>query len=166
MLLSVSVSAQQIVEGTGEVKNLTTNRANGRITVDMDIDISNIEIGADETLILTPAIEKDGNSLELPSVEIMGRRAYMHYRRNEEIPVTNNPFYAERIAKRAERKAGQKQTVDYTATVPFAEWMRGSTVVVKEGSCGCDQTPIALGDNNPLGNRCYSLWICPYYVFC
>ena len=148
VLLSVSVSAQQIVEGTGEVKNLTTNRANGRITVDMDIDISNIEIGADETLILTPAIEKDGNSLELPSVEIMGRRAYMHYRRNEEIPVTNNPFYAERIAKRAERKAGQKQTVDYTATVPFAEWMRGSTVVVKEGSCGCDQTPIALGDNN------------------
>ena len=148
MLLSVSVSAQQIVEGTGEVKNLTTNRANGRLTIDMDIDISNIEVGADETLILTPAIEKNGNSLELPSVEIMGRRAYMYYRRNEEIPVTNNPFYAERIAKRAERKAGQKQTVDYTATVPFAEWMRGSTVVVKEGSCGCDQTPIALGDNN------------------
>jgi aspartokinase len=46
MLLSVSVSAQQIVEGTGEVKNLTTNRANGRITIDMDIDISNIEIGS------------------------------------------------------------------------------------------------------------------------
>ena len=162
MLLSVSVSAQQIVEGTGEVKNLTTNRANGRITVDMDIDISNIEIGADETLILTPAIEKDGNSLELPSVEIMGRRAYMYYRRNEEIPVTNNPFYAERIAKRAERKAGQKQTVDYTATVPFAEWMRGSTVVVKEGSCGCDQTPIALGDNN-VGRVLHEIYY-PQYI--
>ena len=162
MLLSVSVSAQQIVEGTGEVKNLTTNRANGRLTIDMDIDISNIEVGADETLILTPAIEKNGNSLELPSVEIMGRRAYMYYRRNEEIPVTNNPFYAERIAKRAERKAGQKQTVDYTATVPFAEWMRGSTVVVKEGSCGCDQTPIALGDNN-VGRVLHEIYY-PQYI--
>lgn len=162
MLLSVSVSAQQIVEGTGEVKNLTTDRANGRLTIDMDIDISNIEVGADETLILTPAIEKNGNSLELPSVEIMGRRAYMHYRRNEEIPVTNNPFYAERIAKRAERKAGQKQTVDYTATVPFAEWMRGSTVVVKEGSCGCDQTPIALGDNN-VGRVLHEIYY-PQYI--
>lgn len=162
MLLSVSVSAQQIVEGTGEVKNLTTDRANGRLTIDMDIDISNIEVGADETLILTPAIEKDGNSLELPSVEIMGRRAYMYYRRNEEIPVTNNPFYAERIAKRAERKAGQKQTVDYTATVPFAEWMRGSTVVVKEGSCGCDQTPIALGDNN-VGRVLHEIYY-PQYI--
>lgn len=162
MLLSVSVSAQQIVEGTGEVKNLTTNRANGRITIDMDIDISNIEVGADETLILTPAIEKNGNSLELPSVEIMGRRAYMYYRRNEEIPVTDNPFYAERIAKRAERKAGQKQTVDYTATVPFAEWMRGSTVVVKEGSCGCDQTPIALGDNN-VGRVLHEIYY-PQYI--
>ncbi len=162
MLLSVSVSAQQIVEGTGEVKNLTTNRANGRLTIDMDIDISNIEVGADETLILTPAIEKNGNSLELPSVEIMGRRAYMYYRRNEEIPVTDNPFYAERIAKRAERKAGQKQTVDYTATVPFAEWMRGSTVVVKEGSCGCDQTPIALGDNN-VGRVLHEIYY-PQYI--
>lgn len=162
MLLSVSVSAQQIVEGTGEVKNLTTDRANGRLTIDMDIDISNIEVGADETLILTPAIEKNGNSLELPSVEIMGRRAYMHYRRNEEIPVTNNPFYAERIAKRAERKAGQKQTVNYTATVPFAEWMRGSTVVVKEGSCGCDQTPIALGDNN-VGRVLHEIYY-PQYI--
>ena len=162
VLLSVSVSAQQIVEGTGEVKNLTTNRANGRLTIDMDIDISNIEVGADETLILTPAIEKNGNSLELPSVEIMGRRAYMYYRRNEEIPVTNNPFYAERIAKRAERKAGQKQTVDYTATVPFAEWMRGSTVVVKEGSCGCDQTPIALGDNN-VGRVLHEIYY-PQYI--
>lgn len=162
MLLSVSVSAQQIVEGTGEVKNLTTDRANGRLTIDMDIDISNIEVGADETLILTPAIEKNGNSLELPSVEIMGRRAYMYYRRNEEIPVTNNPFYAERIAKRAERKAGQKQTVDYTATVPFAEWMRGSTVVVKEGSCGCDQTPIALGDNN-VGRVLHEIYY-PQYI--
>lgn len=162
MFMSMSVSAQQIVEGTGEVKNITTDRANGRLTIDMDIDISNIEVGADETLILTPAIEKNGNSLELPSVEIMGRRAYMYYRRNGEVPVTSNPLYSERIAKRAERKAGEKQTVDYTTTVPFEEWMRGSTVVVKEGSCGCNLTPIALGDN-PVGRVLHEIYY-PQYV--
>lgn len=157
LLMATTASSQQIVDGTGEVKNLTTDRANGRLTIDMDIDISSIEVGADETLILTPTIEKNGRSQELPSVEIMGRRAWMYYRRNGEVPVTSNPLYADRIAKRAERKAGQKQTVDYSTTVAFEEWMRGSTVVVKEGSCGCNQTPIALGAN-PVGRVMHEIY--------
>ena len=79
LLMATTASSQQIVDGTGEVKNLTTDRANGRLTIDMDIDISSIEVGADETLILTPTIEKNGRSQELPSVEIMGRRAWLHF---------------------------------------------------------------------------------------
>ena len=113
MLIGVNASAQNIVEGTGEIKNLAISRANERLTIDMNINISDIEIGADETLILTPTIEKNGKSMELPSVEIMGRRAYIRYLRNDEVTVTNNPIYSERIAKRAERKVGQKQIVDY-----------------------------------------------------
>ena len=148
ILAVTTVSAQDVVSTKdSRVSNFEVSRANGKLTIDMDIDISDIEVGADETLILTPTIEKNGRTLELPSVEIMGRRAWMYYRRNGEVPVTSNPLYADRIAKRAERKAGQKQSVDYTTTVPFEDWMRGSTVVVKEGSCGCDQTPIALGAN-------------------
>lgn len=146
--LSVNVSAQQIVEGVGEVKTHSVDRANGRLTFDMDIDISNIEVGADETLILTPTIEKGVQTMELPAVEIMGRRAYIRYLRNDEATVTDDPLYSERIAKRAERKAGQKQSVDYVASVPFEEWMRGSNIVVKVGSCGCGRTPLDLGNNN------------------
>lgn len=163
LLTATTAFSQQIVDGTGEVKNLTTDRANGRLNLDMDIDISDIEVGADETLILTPTIEKNGRTLELPSVEIMGRRAWMYYRRNGEVPVTSNPLYADRIAKRAERKAGQKQSVDYTTTVPFEDWMRGSTVVVKEGSCGCDQTPIALGAN-PVGRVMHEIYNPQYLI--
>lgn len=161
-LFSVNASAQQIVEGTGEVKDLTVNRASGKLIVDMDIDISKIEVGADETLILTPTIEKNGMSKELPAVEIMGRRAYVRYIRNDETPVTDNPIYSERIAKRAERKVGKKQTVNYITSVPFEEWMRGSNVVVKEGSCGCGNTPIALGNSN-VGRVMHELYT-PQYV--
>lgn len=163
LLMAPAAQAQQIVDGTGEVKNLATTRAGGQLNLDMDIDISDIEVGADETLILTPTIEKNGRTLELPSVEIMGRRAWMYYRRNGEVPVTSNPLYADRIAKRAERKAGEKQTVDYTTSVPFQEWMRGSTVVVKEGSCGCDQTPIALGAN-PVGRVMHEIYNPQYLI--
>lgn len=136
------------MEGTGEVRNLEVKRNGNNVAIDLDIDISKLDIGADETLILTPVIEKNGRSMELPSVEIMGRRAYMYYLRNDEVPVTSDPFYADRVAKRAERKAGQKQLVAYSTTVGFEEWMRGGTVTVKRGSCGCDASPIALGEES------------------
>lgn len=147
-LLSFSASAQAIMEGTGEVRNLEVKRNGNNVAIDLDIDISKLDIGADETLILTPIIEKNGKSMELPSVEIMGRRAYMYYLRNDEVPVTSDPFYADRVAKRAERKSGQKQLVAYSTTVGFEEWMRGGTVTVKRGSCGCDDSPIALGEES------------------
>ena len=155
-------SAQQIMEGTGEVRNLDVKRNGQNVSVNMDIDISKLEIGADETLILVPTIENGSKTLELPGVEIMGRRAYIYFLRNGEQTATSDPFYAERVAKRAERKAGQKQLVSYSSDVAFEEWMRGSTISVKESSCGCSATPIALGDNaiGAFGHEIYR----PQYV--
>ena len=141
------ISAQEIMEGAGKVHGLQVNRVSNQATINMDIDISNIEVGADETLILTPTINKGQNSVELPAVEILGRRAYMRFLRDDEATVTSNPFYAERVAKRAERKAGQKQSVKYSTTVNLQDWMRGATVTIKESSCGCGKT-IALGNSD------------------
>ncbi|MBQ1981160.1 MAG: DUF3868 domain-containing protein, partial [Alistipes sp.] len=104
LLFALPVSAQQIVDGTGEVRNLSVNREGKNASVAMDIDISNLEVGADETLILVPTIENGSKSLELPGVEIMGRRAYIYFLRGGEQTATSDPFYAERVAKRAERK--------------------------------------------------------------
>lgn len=151
LLFSLPVAAQTIMEGTGEVRNLVIDRNGKDVTVDMDIDISTIEVGKDETLILTPMIEKGDKSLELPAIEVMGRRAWLYFLRNGENTVTEDPLYVDRIAKRAERKAGEKQLVDYTTHVTFEEWMRGATVKMKEGSCGCDPQVIALGEDN-VGN--------------
>ncbi len=162
LLFVMPVSAQQIMEGTGEVRNLEVKRKGQNVSVNMDIDVSGVEIGADETLILVPTIENGNKSLELPGVEIMGRRAYIYFLRNGEQTATSNPLYAERVAKRAERKAGQKQLVSYSAEVTFEEWMRGSNVSVKESSCGCSNTPIALGESavGAFGHQIYR----PQYV--
>ncbi|MBE6199678.1 MAG: tetratricopeptide repeat protein [Rikenellaceae bacterium] len=150
-LLALPVAAQSFMEGTGEVRNLDIKRNGKDVTINMDIDISNLKVGADETVILTPMIEKGDKSLELPAVEVMGRRAWLYFLRNGENTATENPFYAERKAKRAERKAGVKQSVPYSTDLNFEEWMRGATVKMKEGSCGCDPQVIALGEDN-VGN--------------
>lgn len=151
LLLWLPATAQTIMEGTGEVRNLDIKRNGKDVTVNMDIDISELKVGADETVILTPMIEKEGKSLELPAVEVMGRRAWLYFLRNGENTATENPLYAERVAKRAERKEGKKQSVPYSTSLNFEEWMRGATVKMKEGSCGCDPQIIALGEDN-IGN--------------
>ena len=72
-VLCSAVQAQPILQGADQVKNLQISRNNNNVSVAMDVDISNIEVGADETLILVPTIENGSKSLELPGVEIMGR---------------------------------------------------------------------------------------------
>ncbi len=147
LLMGFSAQAQQIMEGTGEVRNLVSTREGDVVKLEMDIDISQLEVGLDETLVLTPVVERGGNQVALPSVEIMGRRAYIYHLRNDAATATTDPFYAEREAKRAERKAGQKQLVEYIAQVKFEEWMRGATVLIKESSCGCKPEALVLGDS-------------------
>lgn len=147
LLFAIPVSAQSIMDGAGNVRDLQVNRASNQATISMNIDISKLDVGADETIILTPTINKDQNSVELPSVEILGSRAYMRYLRNKEVPVTSKPFYVERVAKRAERKAGLKQSVQYSATIDLADWMRGSTVTIEQTSCGCHSS-VNLGKDD------------------
>lgn len=142
--ITTSASAQQIMEGQAEVENLAVTRNGAHLAINFDIDVTDLEVGADEIVILTPTIEGAGQSLELPSVELMGRRAYMYFRRNDEQPVTNNPFYAERAPKRAERKKGV-QMIDYSTSAAYGDWMREAKVVIKQNSCGCDPELVALG---------------------
>lgn len=141
-----SLSAQQIMNGEAEIQNLDVRRNGNEVTLTMTLDVTDLKVGGDETLILTPAIEKSGHTIELPSVELMGRRAYLYFLRNGEHTATDSPLYADRIAKRAKRKSG-KQRIDYTTTVAFEEWMRSAHVVIKQSSIGCDPVPILLGDN-------------------
>lgn len=147
LVLTLPVSAQQIMDGQAEVKNLSVERKASQVELKMDIDVSSLEVGADETVILTPVIEKGSDRVALPSVEIMGRRAWLYWKRGGEQTVTSSPLYADREAKRAERKAGQKQSVAYSTSLPFASWMKSANVVIEQSSCGCHNDLVALGDS-------------------
>lgn len=138
MCCGTQLSAQQLFYAEeGEISNLTVERNGGDVRVTMNIDISNISVGRDETIIITPIVTNDERKVTMPSIELMGRRAYLYYMRDGEKSETENPFAAQRVAKRAEKKAGVKQVIDYEASFGFEEWMRGSKVAIREGLCGC-----------------------------
>lgn len=162
LMLTMPVSAQQIMEGEAEVKNLSVKRNSSQVEVKMDVDVSELNVGADETLILTPVIEKGSNRVELPAIEIMGRRAWLYWLRGGEQTVTDSPLYADREAKRAERKAGKKQSIPYSTTLAYESWMKSANVVIKQGSCGCDESVLALGDS-PLSRILHEPYL-PKYV--
>lgn len=163
LLAPLSMAAQQIMQGNGEVKNLEVIRNNGRITINMLVDVTNAQIGADGTLILTPAIEKGEKSLDLPSIQVMGKRAHMYYLRNGEEVLPEESPYLERVSKRKDRKNGKEHVIAYTAEVGFEPWMRGSDVVIKEGSCGCNRTVIAHNGEDNVGGFLKELYN-PQYV--
>lgn len=143
--VSASAAGQDIMSGEAEVKHLDISRAGNMLNVSMSVDVTALAVGGDETVILTPAIVKGDRSVELPSIEIMGRRAYIHYLRNGEQTITGNAACAARSARRSQRQTGEM--IDYSAAAPFESWMRGATLVIREGSCGCDNTPLALGSS-------------------
>lgn len=138
MCLGTQLSAQQLFYAEeGEIRNLTVERNGGDVRVTMSIDISSIKVGRDETIIITPIVTNDERKVTMPAIELMGRRAYIYYMRDGEKSETENPFAAQRVAKRAEKKEGVNQVIDYEATFGFEEWMRGSKVAIREGLCGC-----------------------------
>ena len=164
IFFAATVSAQQLMYAEdSEISNLNVERVNGAVTVTMDIDVTNISIGRDETIILTPIVTDNNHKITMPSIELMGRRAYIYYMRDGENTLSENPFAAQRIATRAEKRNGEKQVISYEASFAFEEWMRGSVVALREGLCGCGAKPIGsavvpLGD---FGHRIYD----PVYVW-
>lgn len=145
---ALPVTAQQIMDGEAEIRDLDVNDDGKTVTVNMTLDVTTLEVGGDETLILTPVIEGNGHRVELPAIEIMGRRAYIHFLRRDEQTISENAAYADRTARRSQRLAGE-QLIPYSATVASEKWMRDAEIGIREESCGCDDTPLALG-TSPL----------------
>ena len=162
-----TLSAQQktveyVEDAGGAIKNLVIERANGEVTVTMDIDVSDISVGRDETIVLTPVVTDKVNKLTMPSIELMGRRAYFYYMRDGEVSQTENPFSLQRAAKRVEKKEGLKQSFPYTYTFPFEEWMRNSDVDLRTGWCGCGELRGEKQEN--MGNFGHEIYQ-PSYVW-
>lgn len=158
-----SLSAQELfyAEG-GEIQNLVIDRANGQVTVTMDIDVTNVPVGGDDTLVLVPVVTDDIQKHKMPAIELMGRRAYLYHMRNDQATETDNPYAAARAMKRAEKKDGGRQVIPYTHTFPFEEWMRGCKVGLRTGECACgklgEMREESIGD---FGHEIYQ----PQYVW-
>lgn len=137
--LTTPTFAQAIAGGQMTVNNSQIKKVGNDVQVTMNIDMSRLDLGANEGVVLIPMIVNGTDTVKLPAAEIYGRKRYIYYQRNNKT-ATPDPAVVER------RYRGRAQTVAYNATTPYRDWMNNSTLVMGEGLCACDQTP--LGDNN------------------
>lgn len=141
---ALTVSAQKqpqvIIDGVS-VSNFKAVRSGELMNVDMTLDIGKLDVESNRAVLLTPRITSisAGDSLELPSVGIYGRRRYYYYVRNGESMLSGKDETTLRAGKHPDK-------VEYHATIPYNEWMGNSLLSLHRSDWGCCSSIIAEDD--------------------
>ena len=129
-LLSIHAGySQEIPEA--KIKDYTLELKDDNLfNIDIEIDLSSLNIRTTQVVILTPYVINGADSLKLKSVAVYGRNRRIYYKRNEHI----KPTMAGDITL---GKSETRDVVNYSTSVPFVEWMNGCSVEIKRNDCGC-----------------------------
>ena len=139
LFAGVTAAEAQTVNGVN-VESFSMERDGSFVIVDMDIDISELEVKGAEGVVLTPHIVRDTMSVALKSVGIYGRNRDFFYQRNDELA----PTTSDDITYRSNRAP---EMVSYHAVVPYEQWMDGCQLVFERTDCGCNNSVVGTEGN-------------------
>ena len=100
--------------GKLKISKKEVKRDGDDVNVKMDFKLDDIILGSNRGLIYTPMIVNDEDTLKLPAVEVMGRKRYIYYQRNN-ATASKTPLIVE------QRQNKKKQTLHYIYTTPFQD---------------------------------------------
>ena len=76
-------SSNEIQEGKNiQVNNKVIKKKGNKVSVQMDLNLDKVMLGSNKGLVYTPMIVSGEDTLKMPAVEVMGRKRYIHYQRN------------------------------------------------------------------------------------
>ena len=127
LLLSGTAIAEAQVRTQGDVRvsDLAVSRAEGKLFVSMNIDLSELAPATNREVLLTPTLCGDGDTLRLAQVLVAGRNRYYHHLRNGV------------AADRTLYRGGDVAQVEYRVVVPYEPWMGAAALTVDRETCGC-----------------------------
>lgn len=127
-----AVQAQKLSDVSVANLNLVKNGEN--MNIEMDIDVSDLNVKNRRSVHLLPAFKNGEEYIELSSIGIYSRGRYIDYqRRGEEV------FEGETVYK----EGTEPEVLKYKATVPYEKWMNGSNIYFIKRVCGCCQNLIS-----------------------
>ena len=114
-----------------EIRDFTLElREDGRLNVDIDIDLTDLDIRTTQVVVLTPSIINGADTLMLKSIGIYGRNRRIFYMRNADERPTGN-----RDINLAPSEA--RDIINYNVTLSFQDWMDGCKVELVRTDFGC-----------------------------
>lgn len=118
------------------VENFTMSREGKYLTVEMNLDINELDVDANRAVLLTPRLVNGADSIDLPSVGIYGRRRYYYYVRNGigSISGSSETIY---------RASGKPNSLSYNTLTAYEDWMDGATLKFCRSDWGCCQEIVA-----------------------
>lgn len=126
------------------VERADVSRLRDSVVVSMRLDLSQMAVGANRSVVLAPVLLDGEGGEQLPAVEVMGRRRHLYYRRNPE------SAYAAQPARVVKREANSPQSYDYRVSLPYAQWMDSVRLVVGQDECGCGKVLAQAGQTEPV----------------
>ena len=126
---NTALMAQVVLDGIS-VYDGKMNRNGQVMTVNMDLNLSDFDLSANEAVLLTPVIKKDTLNHPLPPLGFYGRNRYYYYVRNDRNMTAGND-------EAIYRDNDIPEYLPYIANVPFEDWMQGADLVLEEKVYGC-----------------------------
>ena len=113
-----------------------------KLTVEMMFDMSRLRLSSSESITYTPIITGNDNQHILPQLIVKGSNRYKADRREEFLSGRSSAFAANQgdnlnTSIYAIEKFNKKTIITYLVSVEYSAWMQGSTLVVREETCGC-----------------------------
>ena len=139
-LLSVCVGYSQNLPNV-DIKDFTLElKDDGYLNVDIDINLSELNVKTTQVVVLTPCIINGADTLKLKSVAVYGRNRRIFYQRNEQ----DKPTGAEDINL---TPSDTRDVVTYNTSVVFMDWMDGCSLKLLRTDYGCCGNSDRVGES-------------------
>lgn len=135
MSKAVAQNTENIIPGVS-IENFNMNRNGKYLNVEMDVDLTALDVDANRAVLLTPRLVNGADSLDLPSIGIYGRRRYYYYVRNGISTISGESEKSFRVSKKPEQ-------LEYDNLILYEDWMNGATLKVHRSDWGCCQAILA-----------------------
>lgn len=124
--------SRQDKNGVG-IDQIQISRVRDSVHITFQINLDSIRLRSNRSLVLQPFFKGEGGSQWLPAVEVMGRKRYLYYLRND------LQTYAEAPCRVVKAGKDMQHRLPYETTLPYEPWMENASLYLGEDECGCGQ---------------------------
>lgn len=100
------------------------------LTVGMDIALDALKMHGDRAIVYAPIVVNGNDSLVLKPISFYGHTRWYQYKRNGKLPYGA-------LAETAFLYSSRPDSIAYTESVPFQDWMNDATLVLRRADFGC-----------------------------